>query len=491
MTIAGEIVTQTASYFVQIALHLETALVVTSSSIEVTGGIVIDSGIESSVFDLSTEQMTITFVTSSIAPYVLDGSTITQTDVPDWVLHTLVSSNGPLGCPDNEDCFQYWTLLVERQMSCDEKSPQFLDTDFSLPFTVTCRDYYVGECGDPSEVIIRFNTRSDDYCTRVIGAVPLEGSMSMFLEPEGITHLDSYVYGTRAHAVATISSAAKIEHIHIESVTLNDESGFSLILYDDPHASINYFSLESNNAEYHSFDTEPSVLLIVENDRHVINQTVKTRASWSWSAVTAPSSINSGVSDITVTMTLQVLFLDTTGVRRRRLLEISGTNDQVLQSANTNLQDNVGVSRTFSALREAGYEPDTRVLTGLEGPTAPPTPSPTIKCVKEAPLQEKNIAIVAVTLWSVTGGFIMIGGVLRFLGVFKRFTPPPTHEPAPHPVRPGALSHLCPQEDSNHSDSSPYGNAESSHNMEEGKINPPGNGTNMHFYLANPLCVHG
>jgi hypothetical protein len=426
--IAGHNVTNTASYFVQIALQLETTLVSTRSSIEVDFGIVIDCGIASSVFDLSTEQMTITFATSSIAPYALDGDAITHTDVPDWVLHTLSSSNGSLACPENEDCFQYWTLIVNRTMSCDAKSPQYLEADFFLPFKVNCREYYVEDCGAPSDVIINCNTRFDDYCTRVIGEVPLEGSVSMFLEPEGINQLDSYLYATRAHAVATVASVAKIEHIHITSVVLSDESTFVLTLYDDPHASINDFSMEADNANYHSFDIEPSVLLIVENDRNVMNHTVRTRASWTWSAVTAPASVNGGVSDITVTMTLLVLLLDTDGVRRLRSLTMKANNYPVFQPANTNLHSKVGVSRTFRALIEVGYKPDSRVLVGLEVPRYSPNPMTTIKRDTKAPITENDSYVPAVTIWSVTGGgIILIGGILRFRGVCTECVP--SHSP--------------------------------------------------------------
>jgi Flp pilus assembly protein TadG len=365
--ISGHKVVRKDESNVQIALVLETAFVVTSSDVTVTGSIINEAVIINSVLDLTTEHMTITFVTSTTAPFHLtDDNNIIDTIIFGWEVFSFTSGSGTLPCNNGDVCFQYWTFILKREKKCAVMAPQNLEGTFVLDFEVECRMYWSGACDPPIGVTVSFSTDSDNYCERVIATIPLDGHLKFYLEADGINELDSYIYGTRAHAVASVVGASSIEHAHLELVTVKDSQNLTT-LYEDPHNSVHYFAADASMANFHGFNKQQNVLLQVANDIPGVSVNEKrVRASWTWSVATAPLSDSGASSQVTVTFNVRVLFTDTSGIRRRALLELSNPTGSGGSQAT---EAKVGVARTVEQLEVAGYHPSDAMASSIVPPT--------------------------------------------------------------------------------------------------------------------------
>jgi hypothetical protein len=200
--------------------------------------------------------------------------------------------------PEDAVCEQTWEVIVARKSRCAWMNPLELNTKFNADFHIGCQAGFTGKCVIASEdewsgydqaqrglerYITNFvtnsnnfganadeegdknnrvtwTTESDNYCTRVLADVPLEGSLTVYDSATFDQAQEQFVFGSRAYVKVRVHARTAISHVHLERLRLEHtqvlEEGQEPTF---PTKQLLHYDIHSENEEFGKIgDAEPT-----------------------------------------------------------------------------------------------------------------------------------------------------------------------------------------------------------------------------------------
>jgi len=283
-------------------------------------------------------------------------------------------------------CYQEWEVIVARTRKCSDITPLDLDAAYESDFLIGCSQAFSGTCVLPSQeastgagfdagvdqssagkerFITGFTTSeadgdvvsigagnkvvwssdSDNYCTRVLDEIPLEGSIAVYDTEEYDQIQDQFVFGSTAFVKVHVHARAEIAHVVVEKIQLDhtrggDESKSTQFLHSNVISENAGFAQELNYAvavpDTLESDNVPQAdsLLEVQNDRLEFQEVVEEDESnrnellneatatfhFVWNEHTSPAGSADEDEATTTTITVDVRVQFKAAARRMRAL---------------------------------------------------------------------------------------------------------------------------------------------------------------------------
>jgi hypothetical protein len=196
-------------------------------------------------------------------------------------------------CPETEGavCIQYWEVVVARVDVCSSITPLELDAAYNADFDIGCRGSFTGTCVIPSGAggvalagedqagtgqeryasnfttnagtggdgdaeqaaknTVSWTSDSDNYCTRVLDEIPLEGEVAVFDTDFYDNEQSQFVFGSTAFVKVKVHARAEIAHIRVEKIQLNHQRGDDNNgVTPDPTTQVIYTDVHTDNADF-------------------------------------------------------------------------------------------------------------------------------------------------------------------------------------------------------------------------------------------------